>query len=204
MRLRASRLSPDARRAQLVDCALRVFARRGLARGGHAEVAREAGVAVPTVFAYFGTRADLVLQALDRVVRYYTDMVERHCRPENPAPRALFDFAIDFAASVDRDPDVATVLLDWSTAVRSELWPRFLAFHRDMAARMEATIRRGREEGTIARDVDASDAALILIGSAHLVVQMKFSHTAPERVHRFLLALFRAAIGPAAVAAALA
>src|SRR5882757_4040136 len=102
MRVRASRLNPDARRAQLVDCAVRVFARRGLERGGHAEVAREAAVAVPTVFAYFRTRGELLQQALDRVVRYYLDMADRHCRPENPAPRALLDFAIAFAASVDK------------------------------------------------------------------------------------------------------
>jgi hypothetical protein len=33
---------------------------------------------------------------------------------------------------------------------------------------------------------------------------MKFSRTSPEKVHRFLLALLRAAIGPAALAAAIA
>jgi len=203
MRARASRLSPDARRAQLLDCAIRVFARRGLARAGHADVAKEASVAVPTVFAYFRTRSDLLSEVLREVVRSYSEMAERHYRPENPASRALLDFAIAFAASVDAKPDLATVLLEWSTAVRSESWPLFLEFHRGMVARIEATIRRGQREGTIAPDLDANNAALIIIGAAHLVVQMKFSHTEPERVHRFLLALLRGAIGPSALAAAL-
>jgi len=203
MRTRAPRLSPIARRAQLLDCAVHVFARRGLGRAGHGDVAKEAGVAVPTVFAYFRTRGELVEHVLERVGRHYAEMADRHYRPENPATRALLDFAIAFAASVDQDPDLATVLLEWSTAVRSEIWPLFLQFHRSIVERIEATIRRGQSEGTIAADLDTTNAALIIVGSAHLVVQMKFSRTEPERVHRFLLALLRAAIGPSALNEAL-
>jgi TetR/AcrR family hemagglutinin/protease transcriptional regulator len=197
-------MEPESRRAQLLDCAVRVFARRGLSRGGHAEIADEAGVAVPTVFSYFRTRGELLEHVLQKVTRHYEDMAERHYRPENPAARALLDFAIAFAASVESDRDLATVLLDWSTSVRSEIWPMFLEFHQGMVARIESTIERGQREHTIAADLDANNAALIIIGSAHLVVQMKFSRTPPERVHRFLLALLRAAIGAEAVNTALA
>jgi TetR/AcrR family transcriptional regulator, hemagglutinin/protease regulatory protein len=200
---RAMRLDPDVRRSQLLECAIRVFARRGLGRGSHAEVAKEAGVAVPTVFAYFRTRSELVTEVLREVARYYFDMADRHYKPENPAARALLDFALAFASSVESHADVATVLLDWSTAVRSEIWPLFLEFHRSMVERIEDTIRRGQREGTMAAALDANNAALIIVGSAHLVLQMKFSRTSPEKVHRFLLALLRAAIGPAALAAAI-
>jgi TetR/AcrR family hemagglutinin/protease transcriptional regulator len=200
---RAMRLDPDVRRSQLLECAIRVFARRGLGRGSHAEVAKEAGVAVPTVFAYFRTRSELVTEVLREVARYYFDMADRHYKPENPAARALLDFALAFASSVESHADVATVLLDWSTAVRSEIWPLFLEFHRSMVERIEDTIRRGQCEGTMAAALDANNAALIIVGSAHLVLQMKFSRTSPEKVHRFLLALLRAAIGPAALAAAI-
>lgn len=197
-------MPPESRRAQLLDCAVRVFARRGLSRGGHAEVAEEAAVAVPTVFSYFRTRSDLLEEVLRKVARHVEEMADRHYRPDNPAPRALLDFAIAFAASVDTERDLATVLLDWSTSVRSEIWPKFLEFHRSMVARIEATIERGQREGSISPELDANNAALIIIGSAHLVVQMRFSHTPPERVHRFLLALLRAAIGADAVSSALA
>jgi hypothetical protein len=100
--------------------------------------------------------------------------------------------------------DLATVLLEWSTAVRSEIWPLFLELHRNRVERIEAMIRRGQAEGTIDSGLDANDAALIIVGSAHLVVQMKFSHTQPERLHRFLLASLRGALGATALAAALA
>lgn len=183
---------------------MRVFARRGLGRGGHAEVAREASVAVPTVFAYYRTREDLVREVLGEVVRYYTETMGSHCLGPKPSPQALLDAAIAFAASVDSHNDYARVLLEWSAAVRDESWPLYLAFHDSMVQLFEGAIRRGQCEGTIPADLDANSAAMLIVGSAHLVVQLKFTRCPPEKVHRFLLTLLRGAIGPGAVAAALA
>lgn len=199
---RATRLPPAERRRQLLRCAIHVFARRGLGRGGHAEIAREAGVSVATVFSYFRTRDDLVRAVLAEVVRLYDEMAARHFRPAVPAPRALLDFAFAFAASVDQDPETARVLLEWSTAVRDSVWPTFLEFHDAMHAKIRAMIERGQREGSIEREIDAEIAALMMIGSSHLVVQMKFTHVTPEKLQRFLLGMLRGALGTRAIAAA--
>jgi len=201
-RTRAQRLSPEARRAQLLDCAIKVLARRGLGKGGHGEIAREAGVSVPTVFAYFRTREQLVAEVLAEIVRIYEDMADRHYRGDVPAPRALLSFSFAFAASVDERPDAAKVLLEWSSAVREEIWPLFLQFHSAMARKLQGMIERGQLEGSIEREIDAENAALMMIGSAHLIVQMKFSRFAPERLQRFLLAMLRGALGERGFAAA--
>jgi TetR/AcrR family hemagglutinin/protease transcriptional regulator len=203
MRRRASRCSPQERRLQLLACAVRVFARRGLGRGGHAEVASEAGVAVPTVFAYFKTREELVGAVLDTVRQYYEEMADHYHRSDRPAPRVLFDHSLAFAASIDSHSDHARVLLDWSTAIREEVWPLYLDFYDMMAGKFAATIERGQSDGSIAADLDAENTALILVGSAFMVAQMKFTRRAPEQVHRFLLALLRGAVGPHAVSVAL-
>lgn len=200
---RASRLSPEDRRRQLLDCAVRVFARRGLGRASHAEVAQEAGVAVPTVFAYFKNRDELVDAVLREVERYYEDMADQYHRGNAPAPRVLVDHGLAFAASVDSHRDHARVLLDWSTAIRDRVWPLYLDFYDRMVRRFEASIRRGQREGSLPGDLDAENAALMLVGSAFMVVQMKFTGRPPEQVYRFLLALLRGAIGPEAVRTAL-
>jgi TetR/AcrR family transcriptional regulator, hemagglutinin/protease regulatory protein len=203
-RSRAARLPPAERRAQLLSCAIRVFARRGLGRAGHAEIAREAGVSVPTVFAYFKTRDELVRGVLAEIARILHEMADRHYRDEVPAPRALLDFAFAFAASVDERPDTARVLLEWSTAVREDVWPLFLELHAGMHARIRDTIERGRRERSIDHEIDAENAALMMIGSAQLVVQMKFTRVAPEKLQRFLLTMLRGAIGERGFAAAVA
>jgi hypothetical protein len=54
-RHRTARLDQTARRAMLLQHAIRAFARRGIGAAGHADVARRARVAAPTVF-FFSRR----------------------------------------------------------------------------------------------------------------------------------------------------
>src|SRR5215510_5882749 len=194
-RPRARRLLPAERRAQLLTCALRVFARRGLGEARHAEIAKEAGVSIPTVFFYFPTRNELVNAVLDEVERFYLELAEQMHGRALPAPQILLQHAITFAASVDTHPDYARVWLDWSTAIRDEVWPRYLDFQGKLVQILEKTIRRGQRTGTVAADVDPEDAALLGFSAAHMLAQMKFLRRAPEKVERFMRAVVRSVLG---------
>jgi TetR/AcrR family hemagglutinin/protease transcriptional regulator len=194
-RPRARRLAPSKRRTQLLECALRVFARRGLGEARHAEIAKEAGVSVATVFFYFPSRSDLVQAVLEAVEHFYRDMADRIHSLLLPAPRILLEHGIAFADSVDTHPDYARVWLDWSTAIREEIWPRYLEFQEYIVRVIEKTIRRGQREGDFAIDVDPEDNAHFMFGSAHMIAQMKFTRQSPEKVERFLHTLVRIAIG---------
>lgn len=194
-RARARRLPPAERRAQLLACALRVFARRGLGEARHAEIAKEGGVSLSSVFFYFPTRAALVGAVLDEVERFYLTMAEQIHGGDLPVPRVLWEHAVVFAESVDSHPDYARVWLDWSTAIRDEVWPRYLGFQERLVSVLRRTVARGQREGAFAADVDAEDVARFLVSSAHMVAQMKFTRCAPERVERFMRTVIRAAIG---------
>jgi TetR/AcrR family hemagglutinin/protease transcriptional regulator len=172
-----------------------VFARRGLGEGRHAEIAKEAGVSVPTVFVYFPSRADLLTSVLDEVERFYDDMAKRIHGRDLPAPRLILDHAMTFANSVDTHPDYARVWLDWSTAIRDEVWPRYLEFQGRIIRIIEKTIQRGQREGSLAANVDPGDEAHLLFISAHMIAQMKFACEPSERVERFLQTLVQIAIG---------
>src|SRR5690242_19979116 len=68
------RMQSNLRREQLLDCAVRVIARHGLGSSPHAATAEEAAVSVPTVFAYFPTRVDLLRAVVGEVDRFYEDL----------------------------------------------------------------------------------------------------------------------------------
>lgn len=195
-RARASRLDPSERRARLLENAIRVFGRRGIAAGRHAEIARESGVAVSTVFVYFPTRAELVSAVLDEVERFYVEMVERTLALELPAPRVLLALATAFADSVDEHPEYARLWLEWSAAIRDEIWPRFMAFQDRLTARVSRIVERGKLEGTVAASVDAEEDARMIIASAPVVAQMKFAGRSPEQVTRFLRTVVETTLGP--------
>ncbi|MEV0855886.1 TetR/AcrR family transcriptional regulator [Nocardia fluminea] len=65
-RRNAPRLPPEQRREQLLDAALRVVARDGLARLTMQAVAQEAGVAKPVLYAMYSTAPELVAALLHR------------------------------------------------------------------------------------------------------------------------------------------
>ena len=169
------RLSPAARRAQLLDCALRAFAEEGLSRAGHGRVAELAGVSVPTVFHYFPTREVLVDAVLDTVEEYFTSLAEDvHARDES-VPDVLVRHGLAFLESADTHPDHIRVWLDWSTAIRNHVWPRYLAFQERLVGIVAETIERGRRHGETPAHVDPDSAARLFVGNAHMAAVMKFA-----------------------------
>lgn len=61
-------LAPDVRRAQILDCARRLFAGRNYAAVSTEEIAREVGVRRGLLHHYFGTKRELYLEVLRSMV----------------------------------------------------------------------------------------------------------------------------------------
>jgi len=194
-RVRASRLDQEQRRAELLQCAIRVFARRGLGGGRHAEIASEAGVSVPTVFFYFPTREALVRAVLEEVARFLTVMADEIHASDLPPTDVVMRHARTFVNSVDTHPHYARVWLDWSTAIREEVWPLYLEFQERMVALIARTIARGADGNERRRATDAEDNARLIVGSAHMLAQMKFARMPPGKVDHFLQILIHDTIG---------
>ena len=192
---RAARLDPGTRRALLLDAALRVFATRGLLAARHAEIASAAGVSVSAVFFYFPTRGALVDAVVGEVDAFYADLVARSLAADVAVPDALLRLARTFAASVDSNPDHARVWLDWSTAFGDASWQRYRAFQERVVALIAATIACGQRADAVAPDVDPEGEALLMMGAAYIVVQMKITKRSPADVDRFLRSLVRSTIG---------
>src|SRR5215470_16709589 len=154
-RRRTNRLDKAEQRAMLLQCAMRVFARRGIGAARHAEIARRARVSVPTVFFYFPTRKALVNSVLEEVARFFTEMAEHVHAKRGPAPEIILEHLRAFADAVDTHADHIRVLLEWSVALRGEVWPAFLRLQDQINASIARTIRRWRMETGSDGDPDA-------------------------------------------------
>ena len=196
-RRRAPALDKAERRALLLRCAMRVFARRGLGAARHAEIARVARVSVPTVFVYFPTRKALVRAVLEEVARFFTEMAETVHSKSEPAPDLILRHLRAFADAVDTHPDHTRVLLEWSTALRDEVWPLFLRFQEKIIALIGRTIRRWRLETASNRDPEAEDDARMIAATGYVLVQMKVAKLPNARIERFLHTLVRDTLGEA-------
>ena len=188
------RMNPEARRTQLLVCAVRAFAARGLGRAAHADVAREARVSVPTVFVYFPTREDLVAAVLGEIERFLMDLIEKMGASSGEASDVLDETLWTFAESAETARDYVRVWLDWSTAIRDDVWPRYLDLQERIIGRVREVILLGQQAGTIQHRVDAEDAARIIVGEAHMVTLMMFGGLERTRIRLFVRHLVESAL----------
>jgi len=187
-------MAPAERQRQLTRCAVRVFARYGLGNAGHAQVADEACVSTPTVFLYMPNRQALIDSVLNEVDRYLVELVERAASSTERAADKLLAVMQAFAQAIDSDPDYVNVFLNWSTVVADETWPQYVDFQDRILASFEAIIEDGIARGEIPATVNPVTGAHLVMGSAHMIAQMKFRGRETHEIDGFLTALLRGAL----------
>jgi TetR/AcrR family hemagglutinin/protease transcriptional regulator len=168
-----TRLSPDDRRAQLLNHAVACFADHGIARATQAQVAARAGVSVSAVYSYFRTRADLVAAVLDNVASTIAAMVVDALETPAAPAEALLRLATRTADMAVDQPDVVRVWLDWSSGVRADVWPQFLLLQQRLQALVAEVLTR------ISPDAPAAtirSAARLFVGGAHTLALMRFEN----------------------------
>ncbi len=196
-------MSPDARREHLLAAAIRTMAARGIGNTRHSDVATEAGVAVPTTFHYFPTKSDLITAVVEETSRFLLEeIVAPILTRAESAPNLIECILMTFCDAIDTHPAVVRVWLEWSVSIREGLWDSYLVFYRKALAAIADAIERGRARGEINTETEADDAARVVVGLAHMIVQMKFSgssrdqidHTVHSLVHGYLAAPARVAV----------
>jgi AcrR family transcriptional regulator len=107
-----------SRRAAIVETAARLFLEQGYAETTIAQVAAEAGVSAPLVYAAFGGKAGLLGAALDQVAAGDDEPILMRDRPESLAlagiddPRARLRAAAELVAEVNARVGPLAKLLD--------------------------------------------------------------------------------------------
>jgi TetR/AcrR family hemagglutinin/protease transcriptional regulator len=86
------------------------------------------------------------------------------------------------------------VWLDWSTAVRDQIWPSWLDFQRRTLDRIRDKITSGVAAGTVDPRIDVDAAARIFNGASHIVALMKFDPAQPTDVDGMLVHLVESAL----------
>lgn len=193
-----TRLDPERRRSQLVDCAVAAFAEHGVARATHSHVAARADVSVSTVYAYFRTREDLVLATLAEVEAFLDRIIGQTQVGEGTAFDELVALAHAFATVARDTPSLVIVWLDWSTSVGSSTWPAYLELLERLHTAACATIRRGQRLGNVARSINAATAARLYIGGGHTIALMEFEGVSRRELNRFVEQMVSGVVGRAA------
>ena len=194
LRKRAERLPPEQRRKQLLECAVREFARSGISAAVHADVARDANVSVPTVFQYFATSEILTTEVVAEVERFLLSILDETISNTTSSTDTIRAVLLGFANAVDAYPDYIKIWMNWSTIIDGPTWPSYVKFQDRVLAKFEALIEQGKRTGEVHNEIDETMGAHLIMGSGHMIAQMKFRHRNDEMVERFIQSLIERAL----------
>jgi AcrR family transcriptional regulator len=155
-------VAQEAKRRQLLDAAVRVFARKGFHTSRVGDVAEEAGVSHGLLYHYFESKDELLHAIFTETWRELLESLAAVEASDAPAQEQLRQVAAILLRSWRRQPDVVRVIVQ-EIGRSSELGTRSDEL-RAVEAAIERIIRRGQAAGELRAGVDPRLAATIFYG----------------------------------------
>jgi TetR/AcrR family fatty acid metabolism transcriptional regulator len=159
------------RRRQILDAAVRVFARQGFHGCRVSDIADEAGVAYGLVYHYFRSKEEvldtLFLERWDVLVATFDEVAAR----EDMAPRDQLHVIASFIVDSYRyDPDLMKVIIVEVTRAANSFGRTHLVKIREAYDGIAGIVERAQAEGTFKSDVTPQYAAMAFYGAIEQVL----------------------------------
>jgi TetR/AcrR family fatty acid metabolism transcriptional regulator len=151
------------RRRQILEAAVKVFARKGFHASRVGDIAEEAGIAYGLVYHYFRSKEEL-LETIFRTT--WTEMLARVREVEEagvPASEAVRQVTALLLRTWRRDPDLVRVLVREVT--RSQHVQQEVEEITHAMQALEDLVRRGQESGEFRTELDPKLAAVVFYGA---------------------------------------
>ena len=163
-RLRRRSATSD-KRTRIMDAAIKVFAERGFHSATVAEIARAAGVADGTIYLYFKSKDDLLLRLFDEKMTSLLEEARADLERESGAAGKLRRFIQLHLALVERNPELASVLiveLRQSAQFLKAADRQKLAAYVDLIAEV---VRAGQGNGELANGISPATVKRAIFGA---------------------------------------
>ena len=100
----------SAKPQQIIDAAIRVFARNGYYNSRVSDIAREAGIASGTIYLYFRTKDEILVTLFREKMAQWVALVRREITTERGAEAKIRKLVALHFAVLEGDPDLAEVV----------------------------------------------------------------------------------------------
>jgi len=165
-----TRVSAADRRRQILDAAVRVFARQGFHGCRVSDIADEAGVAYGLVYHYFQSKDEvldtLFLERWNILLEAIASVDQRRGAPRDKL-HAVAGFIVD---SYRADPELMKVIIVDVTRAANSFGARHLGKIREAFDGIAEIVRDAQRSGAFRDDVDADFAAMTFYGAIEQVL----------------------------------
>jgi len=168
------RLSADARRTQILKCAVAVFARSNYRAATTADVAAEAGISEALIYKLFPSKKAIFLEILRHMSERILALWQDEQDSEEDALRALRKMAMTYHTRMTRHPDELRVQFQAISEVSDkEIADQLRRDHENYMRSITAVLERGIRQGTMRRDLDVTALAFLFNGAGILMNMMQ-------------------------------
>ncbi|MBX0329225.1 TetR/AcrR family transcriptional regulator [Oscillochloris sp. ZM17-4] len=170
----------EERRAQILDAALRVFARQGLYETRMDDIVAESGLSKGALYWYFKSKDAIITAILEQLFAGSMGGLGALAESTEPADACLAALAAGIAEDIAATAQLRPVLFEfYAIAGRDEGVRQFLKGYYDtFLAAIEATVRRGVAEGTF-RPIDSAAAAAVIVAAFEGLLLLQIIDPAP-------------------------
>jgi TetR/AcrR family transcriptional regulator, fatty acid metabolism regulator protein len=159
------------RRRQILDAAVRVFARQGFHGCRVSDIADEAGVAYGLVYHYFRSKEEvldtLFLERWDVLVATIAEVAQREDMEPREQLYAIASFIVD---SYRHDPELMKVIIVEVTRAANSFGRTHLEKIREAYDGIAGIVERAQADGTFKDDVAPNFAAMAFYGAMEQVL----------------------------------
>ncbi|MFI7637417.1 TetR/AcrR family transcriptional regulator [Nonomuraea sp. NPDC049400] len=177
--------------AAILNAALELFVERGVEGTSMEQVAKRAGVGKLTVYRRWGSKEDLLAQAIEQSVsaEVTPSAADVYALPPQAIVEQVLPAAAELAASPEFRALVARIMGSAVShpALMAVYWKHYILPRRELAATM---LRRAQQEGTVAADADLDVLIDMMAGAVTYRVLQPDPPDATEML-RYLTAVYR-------------
>jgi TetR/AcrR family transcriptional regulator, mexJK operon transcriptional repressor len=158
-------LSPEERRAQIIDAALEVFSEKGFEGTTNKEVAKMAGIASPgLIYHYFADKLELLREVIQANIPQPPSFV---FDPEHPLNESLYAITGQFLRDLERPRTVRLLRVLLGEALRRPEFARLMteAIEKRAFHQLETIFRLHIQKGTLRADLDPVLTTVRFMGS---------------------------------------
>ena len=169
-RERARRLPAEERRRQILDAAQDVFARRGYASTGTADIASAAGIGEPTIYRYFVNKQELYLAALRRSSEQVIENWQRIAAENEDPLNALLLLGHWYHQTLKERPEILQLRFRSITEGHDpEVAESGRTIYREHLRFIEGLFESAREQGRLSPDTDTRTMAWLFMAVGSLL-----------------------------------
>jgi len=189
------RLSAESRRQQLTDIAITLTARKGFGQASHSDIAKEAEVAVSTVFFYFPSVNQLHDAIIDEIEELLTltSIIRLLDNYDTSYPFSVFNHQLELIDSnknkITNIDEKIIIIIQWNNLAKFyDFWPRFKQLRKKYKSTIGKIINKARKQKIFNETIDRETAIAMFSAIHRLVFTMHFTGEDQQAIEEIIKA----------------